>query len=106
MPFTGDVEHIAKAESIASIMHVNGGIQDAVVVAQRGVWVAFIQPVIDQQRSVVVCSERPTDVKSRVFIHTERGFEPNNHRTFISWLTQIADPSTPLIKMRRERCHS
>jgi hypothetical protein len=34
MPFTGDVEHIAKAESIASIMHVNGGIQDAVVVAQ------------------------------------------------------------------------
>ena len=62
-------------------MEVNGSVHHRIVMAQRGVRVAFVKAVINQQRQVVVVRHPATHVHGGVFVGSKQGLQPNDHRT-------------------------
>ena len=81
MPFPGEVKHVAQPLLFEPAMEVYGRVHHRIVMAQRGVWVAFVKAVVNQQRPVVVVRHPAAYVHGGVFVGSKQGLQPNDHRT-------------------------
>jgi hypothetical protein len=96
MTVSSEVKHVAKALLAEASVQVNGGVHDHVVMAQRGVRVAFVQSVVDQQRAAVVVSHPSSDVDNRVLMDAKQRLEPDHDGAFAHRFTVVVGPAAAL----------
>ena len=99
MTGSSEVKHVAKALLAETSVQVNGCVHDHVVMAQRGVRVAFVQSVVDQQRAAVVVSHPSSDVDNRVLMHAKQRLEPDHDGTITNRCSCFAEPPASLTEM-------
>ena len=71
MAFSCHVQRISKPCFSGSFIHVDSRIKQHGVMAQRGVWIAFIDAMIDQQRQVVLGRNMPSDFDGWILMKSE-----------------------------------
>ena len=71
MAFSCHVQRISKPCFSGFFIHVDSRIKQHGVVAQRGVWIAFINAMIDQQRQVVLSRNMPSNFDGWVLMQAE-----------------------------------
>ena len=71
MAFSCHMKHVPEACFPASSIHIDSGIKQHGVMAQRGVWIAFINAVVDQQRQFVLSGNMPSNFDGWVLMQTE-----------------------------------
>jgi hypothetical protein len=80
-------------------MEVHGGVKHHIVVTKRGVRIALVKPVIDQQRSVVMVSHPSSNVHNGVFVDAQQGLEPDDDRAFTDRDSVFRQPATSLAEV-------
>ena len=96
MTVSSEVKHVAKALLAEASVEVHGGVHDDVVMSQRGVRVAFVQSVIDQQRAAVVVGHPTPHINDGVFMHPKQRLEPDHDGAFSHGFTVVAGPAAAL----------
>ena len=90
------MKHIAESLLGEASVQVYGSVHDDVVMAQRGVRVAFVQSVVNQQRSTVVVGHPSSNVHNRVLMHPKQRLEPDHDGAFAHRFTVVAGPAASL----------
>lgn len=80
MAFASEMEHIAQAVLSAVLVHINSSLEQHVVMPKRGVWIPFIDAVVNQERETVSLGNGGPYFDGRVLMNAERGFEPDDDR--------------------------
>ena len=70
-------------------MQINSGVHHDVVMAQRGMGVALIEAVVNQQLPAVVMCHPSSNVNNRVLMNSKQRFEPDHNRAFSSRYASI-----------------
>ena len=102
MTLTSEVKHVAESLFFESMMQVNDGIENDVVVAKGSVRVPFVKSVIDEERSAVVVGHPATHVNHGVFVNTEERLQPNHDRAFAHRCTLIGQPTAAFTEVFRQ----
>ena len=102
MTFPGQMKHVAETLLGEASVQVHGSVHDHVVVAQRGVRVAFIEAVVNQERAVVMMRHPTTDVHGGILMHPKQRLEPDHDGSFANRCPFIGRPAASLFEMLRQ----
>ena len=61
--------------------------------------VAFVKPVVDEQRTAVVMGHPTTHINDRVLMHPKQRLEPNHHRAIAHGGLRLAEPPASLTQI-------
>ena len=89
MTVSGQVKHVAKALFGEASVEVNSGVHHDVVVAERGVRVALVEAVVNQERSAVVVRHPAPNINHGVFMNAKQRFQPDHNGSGAHRLTGL-----------------
>ena len=93
------MKHVAESLLGEASVQVHGRVHDDVVMAQRGVRVAFVQSVVNQQRPFMVVGHPTTHINDGVLMHPKQRLEPDHDGTFTNRRSCFAEPPASLTEM-------